>query len=279
MSPRRTDRAEIVAFQTSTHFNVEVMRTWYRAQEFARHAHPYFTIGLMQRGIGTLWAAGTSHTLRRGDAVVIPSGEVHTGGLDTSGGVLSYIALHVPTDLVPVAHDFGTAVLREPRLTKALARVAAAVQQRDDAAAESGVIAVIEQLGQRNAGDPAVQPAQRGEPSFVRIARGVIDDCFADNTRTSLTALASEARVSAFHLVREFKRSIGLSPHQYVVQIRVRRAAELLARGVPISDTAATVGFTDQAHLTTHFRRHLGATPAAWQRATNILGGRLPASR
>lgn len=265
MSHRRTDHAEIAAFETSTHFDVEVMRTWYRAQEFARHWHPYVTIGLMRRGIGTLWAAGVTHTLRRGDVVIIPPGEVHTGGLDAAGGVLSYVALHVPPGLVTSA-NFRTAVRRDPHLATELARVDKALDDRDTAAAEASVVGAIARLLERSDTDAQPVATRRGQPAFVRIARAVIDDCFADSTRTSLTSLAAEARVSPFHLVREFKRSTGLSPHQYVIQTRVRRAAELLARGTPISDTAATVGFTDQAHLTTHFRRHLGATPALWQR-------------
>ena len=267
MPPRRTDRAEIVTLETSSLLDVEVMRTWYRAQEFARHEHPYFTIGLMRRGIGTLWSSGVTYRLRHGDVVIIPPGEVHTGGLDATGGVLSYVALHVPAaHMAAASHDLRTATLRDPALAKKLRRVDAALERKDLTAAESAVAEVIGRLIDRRGNEAHEASPRRGEPAFVRVARTMIDDCYADHTRTSLTALAAETRVSAFHLVREFKRFTGLSPHQYVVQTRVRRAAELLARGVPISDTAATVGFTDQAHLTTHFRRHLGATPATWQR-------------
>jgi AraC-like DNA-binding protein len=103
-------------------------------------------------------------------------------------------------------------------------------------------------------------------PAFVRVARALIDDCYGDGRRTSLESLAAAAGVSPFHLVREFTRATGMSPHRYLVQTRVRRAGELLAKGAPVSDVAATVGFADQSHLTTQFRRYVGTTPALYRR-------------
>ena len=280
MPSRSSDHAEVTSFATATHFDVEVMRTWYRKQAFARHTHPYFTLGTMLRGVGTLWSAGETSTLRTGDIVLIPPGEVHTGGLDDRAGVLSYVALHVPPGLVAQAADswsvpvsavesFSTTIFRDARLAQGLRQVDAGIgRARDAAAVETDIIAAIDLLVSRHCGmaKRATSPT-RGRPPFVDVTRTVIEDCYADNGRTSLGSLAAVAGVSAFHLVREFKRALGLSPHQYVVQTRVRRAAELLARGLPISDTAATVGFADQSHLTTHFKRYVGVTPASWQRS------------
>jgi AraC-like DNA-binding protein len=210
-----------------------------------------------------------THKLERGDVVVIPPGEVHTGGLDDRGGVLSYMALHVPAELIAEAgqgQGGPTRVLRDDRLARELVDVNAAVERADSAAAEAGIVAVVDQLLHKPRRDGHSPSPRKPEPRLVQVARSVIDDCYADGTRTSLSALASAANVSMFHLVREFKRALGLSPHQYVIQARIRRAAELLATGTPISDAAASVGFADQAHLTAHFRRHLGTTPASWQR-------------
>jgi AraC-like DNA-binding protein/quercetin dioxygenase-like cupin family protein len=278
MPSRAVDHAEVVAFTTSTQHNVEVMRTWYRAQAFARHTHPYFTLGLMRRGVGTLWSAGTTNTLRPGDIVLIPPGAVHTGGLDDRGGLLSYVAVHLPTDLVaaaagcgpgPGAGEFETAIFTDAGFGSELRRVDAAIEAGgDQAEVESAIIAAINLLVDRQAGrDRRSDPGRRGIPRFVEVARAAIEDCYADGRRISLDALATVAGVSPFHLAREFKRASGLSPHQYVMQTRITRAAELLARGAPISDTAATVGFADQSHLTTQFKRFIGMTPASWQRS------------
>jgi AraC-like DNA-binding protein len=73
--------------------------------------------------------------------------------------------------------------------------------------------------------------------------------------------------VSPFYLVRAFTRRLGLAPHQYLVQTRVRRACDLLAGGVAPSFVAAMTGFVDQSHLTTHFKRYVGTTPASYQQS------------
>src|SRR5262249_46779762 len=104
------------------------------------------------------------------------------------------------------------------------------------------------------------------EPRVVHLARELIDDCYGDNAQTSLRALSLRTGVSPYHLVRVFTRVVGLSPHQYLVQTRIRQATKLLASGLPCSFVAATTGFADQSHLTTQFRRYLGITPASYQR-------------
>ena len=73
--------------------------------------------------------------------------------------------------------------------------------------------------------------------------------------------------MSLTHFGRLFRRRTGLSPHQYVLGRRVQRAKELLRAGrLTPAEVAGAVGFYDQSHLTRHFRRAVGVTPAEWQR-------------
>ena len=67
-------------------------------------------------------------------------------------------------------------------------------------------------------------------------------------------------------------RPPGLPPHQWMLQARVRKAQELLAKGdLPISAIAIDVGFSDQSHFTKAFRRQVGVTPKRWQRDRKII--------
>lgn len=73
-------------------------------------------------------------------------------------------------------------------------------------------------------------------------------------------------------LLRSFKRAIGMTPHEYQLQARVRRAYALVRRSEGrLADIAANVGFADQAHLTRHFKNIMGATPGQVRRAI-VLG-------
>jgi len=96
-----------------------------------------------------------------------------------------------------------------------------------------------------------------------RTLRSVVD-YVGDNLVHDLTLdeLAGVAHMSPYHFSRRFKRSTGLSPHQYVVRKRVERAKELLTNTeLTLFEVAISVGFSDQSHLAKHTKRLLGVSP------------------
>jgi len=81
-----------------------------------------------------------------------------------------------------------------------------------------------------------------------------------------LTSLAAVAGLSPYHFARLFKQSTGLAPHQYLIQVRVERAKGLLLHSCEsITGIALQVGFCDQSHFATHFKRTYGVTPRAFR--------------
>lgn len=83
----------------------------------------------------------------------------------------------------------------------------------------------------------------------------------------TLKAIAAAAGLSQFHFARQFKLKMGCSPYQFVLQKRIERAKELLIRGDhSITAIASELGFSDQSHLTLHFKRLTGTTPRAFAR-------------
>jgi len=79
-----------------------------------------------------------------------------------------------------------------------------------------------------------------------------------------LSDIAAAVHLSPFHLTRLFKQTLGVSPHQYLIQVRVNSARSLLTAGSgerSLAEVASAVGFADQSHLTRHFKRLLGVTP------------------
>jgi AraC family transcriptional regulator len=100
-------------------------------------------------------------------------------------------------------------------------------------------------------------------PRKVREAMEYIRDRLSQDV--SLKELAAAVGFSPFHFARLFKRSTGLSPHQYIVRQRVEEARKLLLNGHdPLASIAKQVGFYDQSHLTMHFKRVCGLTPKAY---------------
>ncbi len=99
----------------------------------------------------------------------------------------------------------------------------------------------------------------------VARARALLDERLTETI--ALDELAAHARLDKFHLCRAFRDQVGLPPHAYVTHRRVSRAQELLARGIPQAEVAASVGLYDQSQLHRHFKRILGVTPGAFARA------------
>jgi AraC family transcriptional regulator len=84
--------------------------------------------------------------------------------------------------------------------------------------------------------------------------------------------VATIAYVSPFHFARLFRQAMGQSLHQYILSQRVATAKRLLLAGrLTLAEIALQVGFTDQSHLTRHFKRHCGTTPKLFaQDRTNV---------
>ena len=78
----------------------------------------------------------------------------------------------------------------------------------------------------------------------------------------SLGEIAEVINISPTYFASLFKRAIGISPHQYVIQQRVEQAKLLLSKtDLAIADIALQVGFSSQSHLTQQFKRLTGVTP------------------
>ena len=82
----------------------------------------------------------------------------------------------------------------------------------------------------------------------------------AENLR--LEELAQQVGMSQFYFSRLFKQSLGITPHQYVIQQRVEQAKYLLQKGeLSLANIALECGFANQGHLNRHFKLLTGVTP------------------
>ena len=82
----------------------------------------------------------------------------------------------------------------------------------------------------------------------------------------TLSRLARDAAMSPYHFLRTFSAVSGVTPHQFVLAQRLRRAAVRLRRTTdPISAVAYEAGFNDLSTFNRRFRRIMGMTPGAWR--------------
>jgi AraC family transcriptional regulator len=121
-------------------------------------------------------------------------------------------------------------------------------------------------------------PSPSGKISHRRISR--MQDFIEEHLGEDLTlvSLADVAGVSACHFGRLFRNSVGVAPHQYLLQRRLDRARHLLQNSrCSIAEIASLTGFSDQSHMTRHFKRRFGVTPQHCRRRdTGFASGSSP---
>lgn len=151
-----------------------------------------------------------------------------------------------------------------------IALLDAAVGQLDHEQAVHGTILKAASLLRKQI-DPEVAqaaPDRRGglRTWQARKVRAYIDSHIAGPVLVA--DLGALVQLSEAHFSRAFRRTLGKSPHAFVIRRRVELAAQyMLQTEAPLSDIALQCGFTDQPHLCKHFRQITGHTPAAWRRS------------
>jgi AraC-like DNA-binding protein len=84
-----------------------------------------------------------------------------------------------------------------------------------------------------------------------------------------LEDIARQAGISPFHFLRSFSSVLGVTPHQYLVRSRLRRAARHLAEDdKPVTDIAYDVGFNDLSNFVRTFHRAAGVSPLKFRQAS-----------
>lgn len=114
--------------------------------------------------------------------------------------------------------------------------------------------------------------SKRTAPRAVRRAREYLHATF--DGKVTLDELASHAELDKYHLVRAFRREVGLPPYEYLTHLRVTRAAALLGRGLAPCEVAQMVGLYDESQLNRHFRRIVGTTPGRYAQAVSSTASR-----
>lgn len=105
---------------------------------------------------------------------------------------------------------------------------------------------------------------ERRPPPWLLMARDFVHDHFAASVQVK--DIASQVGVHPVHLARAFRAHFGLSPVEYIRQLRINLAESLLADSqVSLGEIAQQTGFSDQSHFTRTFRNEVGLTPARYR--------------
>lgn len=242
---------------------------------FRPHTHDGLMLGLIEAGTKAFARERATHVAAPGSVSVVNPGDLHTGRR-ADGEELRYRALYVPAAVLAEAAGleagqgpppaFRSGVLQDGSLFRALVDAHdAVVQSASLLTREHLLLDALGQLARRHGsfGNKPDAPVTSA-PAAVRQARALLEENFAGEV--SIADVAAAVRLSPYHLMRQFRRHVGLPMHAFQLQTRVAHGRRLLAQGVPVVQVALTVGFADQSHFTKRFKDLVGASPAAYQR-------------
>ena len=100
------------------------------------------------------------------------------------------------------------------------------------------------------------------------VLRRIIERMRSFSSDLSLQTLANESGYSRVHFIRMFKAATGYSPHNYLLNLKLDRARELLKiPSMSLIDIALDCGFSSHSHLSRIFHRIVGVTPSAYRRS------------
>jgi len=240
----------------------EVLHADFVEHAYPAHTHDEWTLLLIDAGEVAYALDGVDRRAPAGTVTLLPPHVAHDGRSAREGGFRkrvvyldgawlgsSLIGASVDDPLVPgLAAD-----------TSALH--AALADAGDELAAEAILLRIRERIRRhlRPGGTPASGPASTAHRLRELLDARVVTGVTLDEAGRMLGAHPAS-------LNRLFQAAFGITPHRYLVGRRVDRARHLLVDGWPAAEAATASGFYDQAHLTRHFARVLGVTPAAYAR-------------
>ncbi|CAN5841288.1 hypothetical protein BH18ACI4_BH18ACI4_10270 [soil metagenome] len=253
----------------------------FQAGDLPEHQHHdhLITLALSESCSGEIRTASgfRTHGQTRGSICIIPSGQPFAATLESAS---EHLAIYLAPSLVLRA-------ARESRAGGRSVEVVEACSPSDPVISNVGLalfaelkseglggrlyaeslanILAVHLLRHYTAGVGASREFSGGlsGPKLRRVLAFVADNYDSD---LSLAELARVAGMSTFHFAREFKRTTGTTPHQYLIQFRVERAKGLLTGSeLPLVEVSSRTGFSHQSHFTRLFRRLTGTTPQSYR--------------
>jgi AraC-like DNA-binding protein len=246
---------------------------------FSRHTHDEYSIAVIERGAPKVTCRGAAHLATPGSFLLINPDEPHEG---RSAGGRAYRMMYIEPSALGRLLDpdsvglrsnrfplFRSPIIEDRRLAAEYLTLHRALESESLGAleAESRMLAFLTALVGHYTDGRIVAPDTRHTP-LVRLIRQYLEAHFHEDL--SLSDLSQLTGVGRFALLRQFSREIGLPPHGYLTQVRLREARRQLLAGKSPALVAADVGFVDQSHLIKRFRSAFGMTPGQYVGANSI---------
>lgn len=222
---------------------------------FAPHNHVgHYVVSLVIQGTVTVQLEGRESVCHGGDVFMIPPYEMHSVCLGKDARLLSVC--------------MGTAFVAETDCIKA----EGIVRELLEDIIEQGILGKAQKEKLLSAMSAVYRIRDKGVKERDEGIRILVEQMIGyPESELSIDALAADIFVSKYYLIRKFKKSIGMTPRQFCIQNRIRKAQRLLDGERTVGEISAEMGFYDQSHFDKAFRRIVGISPSEYIRSKIVM--------
>jgi AraC-like DNA-binding protein len=258
---------------------LSLMTADFTSHEYPPHRHEALVVAVTEEGGAEVKSRGVIGQAHRSALYVFNPDEPHAGwmgdsplwryrGFYLAGPALASLSaglgLQEPCYFTQNAFQDADLIEAFLALHRALEDPAAAVEAHELFLASFGALFARHGQGKRP------PPPKFEDRALLARARAILEERHAESV--VLEDVAAPLGLTEYQLIHLFKRTVGLTPHAYLIQLRLAEACRALRRGLPLAEAATLAGFYDQAALNKHFKRCYGMTPLQFQRASAGAG-------
>lgn len=252
--------------------NIELLSASFKNFSYSKHWHDEFAIGLIEKGVEGLDFNGSKIHIPQNNIVAINPGEVHTGfsGCDLGWTYrmfyfdASLIKEIIEEQAVYSIPNIINPSINDKNLFDNLLKLHISLEEEQfSLARDSFLIYSLTQLFSKHSSIKFKSDKSYKDCKVNNTIREYIIDNFKENI--SLEELSLLVKRDKYQIIRNFKKQYGVTPHQFLILLKIKKSKELLEKGFNITFTALECGFFDQSHFGKNFKSVYGLTPGVYQ--------------
>lgn len=276
----RQQSESIKSFNLPFFSGIEAITGKHIVNEFRRHIHKTYIVGIVTQGIRVISHSDGSTLISEGEIFIVNPGQVHSCRseslsehsykiLSVAPRIMQSIASQISEKQEAVPYFKRLHYDDDDELSGRFFQLFDRIKEPEsDIKVESTVYDFLSYLLIHFSEFPPLIYKIGEQNGCIKRVCNYIDQHFSESL--SLKKLSEIACLSPFHFQREFKKYIGITPHEYLSDFRVGESKRMLLNSDDIADVAIQSGFFDQSHFSRIFRKTVGISPGKYKKINRI---------
>lgn len=271
----RTDTRNTVRYWVDPHIaGLSCLHADFTTHAYSPHSHDGFVVAITETGGAAFKSRGRTGEASAAALLVFNPDEPHSGWMGRSTR-WRYRSLYLDNQAIAHMSDalgmsrpvyFTRNTFYDSELVLAFQKLHQALDDGSDGpVSHDQLVSCFGTLSKRYADGGTRIPEAPRTNGIVRRVVAHMRKYYAE--KLTLENMSSRVGLTPFQLIGLFKRSIGLTPHAYLTQLRLKAAMGELQRGATLTEAALAVGFYDQSALNNHLKRSYGITPLQYMQS------------